>query len=430
VSAVLNAARTGFAEIWAHKMRSALSFLAIAAGSVVFIESFAAIFHTYENLDRQKAISGIARVRISRNQAKAFSTPDDYTPPPSFTYEDVEALKKSIPGLFMVSPEGHDWHNVLEYDGQRLLTSFTGITPDWAKRDFVYSLKGRFIDWRDVGEKLRVCVLVKKAVPPPTTGYKKVLASRWDVTQKFDSLVAHGDMLGKLVKIDGLTFTVIGVLQELPASMSPYRLGDDEPYKVLAPVTTLIHYGIIGEDSNLSINIDAGDEAGFPEALRRITNFLRGRFGDPSYFLIENRLEEIRDIISREMSSALVTISLGMLAFIAGGIGIMNVTLATVFARTKEIGIRRAVGASRSDIMLQFIVEAVMLGLIGGLLGSALGWLWGVPGKVMLGMEPSPIRAWMPLVAVLIAAATAFAFAIYPAWVAAGLKPADALRAE
>ena len=198
---------------------------------------------------------------------------------------------------------------------------------------------------------------------------------------------------------------------------------------MLARSPPLVHYNFIGQQS-LDINIDTGSEQSFDESLRKINNFLKIRFGDGDFFIVENQLEMIREKIAASIKSALVTISLGMLAFLAGGIGIMNVTLATVFARTREIGVRRAIGASRRDIMLQFIVEAVMLGLIGGVLGSALGYLWGVPVKVMLGMGGSPIKAWMPLVAVLIAAFTAFVFAIYPAWVAAGLKPADALRAE
>ena len=428
--AILNAARTGFAEIWAHKTRSVLSFLAIAAGSVVFIDAFSAIFHTYERLQKQKEVSGIARLKIVQNRAQSFASPDDYTPPPVMTYEDVLALRERVPGLHMVSPEGSDWRNVLEYEGRRVVTALTGVTPEWTKRDFVYTLKGRFIDWHDVENKLRVCVLVQKAPPPPSNSYEKMNRNRWNISGSFDTMVAHTDLLGKDVLIDNLSFTVIGILEELPYSRRPYIVGQTTDYKVLAPVTTMAHYEFIGPMQSLDVNIDTGDEKTFDDAMRKVNNFLKVRFGDGEFFLLENRLEMIRDTIGKEIKAALVTISLGMLAFIAGGIGIMNVTLATVFARTREIGVRRAIGASRSDIMLQFVVEAVMLGLIGGVLGSALGYLWGVPLKVILGMSANPIKAWMPMVSVLIAALTAFVFAIYPAWVAAGLKPADALRAE
>jgi len=430
VRALLNAAKTGFTEIWAHKTRSVLSFLAIAAGSVVFIDAFSAIFATYTGLERQKEVSGMARMKISQNYSQTYSSPDDYVPPPVFRYEDVLRLREKMPELYMVSPEGRDWRNVLVYGEHRLTTSIMGVTPEWVKRDFIYTLKGRFLDWYDVENKLRVCVLVKKAAPPPGNNFNKSVMKKYNFTGGFDMLVAHNDMLGKTVNIDGFTFTVIGILEELPYSKRPDTItARSQEYKVLAPVTTLVHYNFIGQQS-LDINIDTGSEQNFDESLRKINNFLKIRFGDGDFFIVENQLEIIRERIAASIKSALVTISLGMLAFLAGGIGIMNVTLATVFARTREIGIRRAIGASRRDIMLQFIVEAVMLGLIGGVLGSALGYLWGVPIKVMLGMGGSPIKVWMPLVAVFIAAFTAFAFAIYPAWVAAGLKPADALRAE
>jgi putative ABC transport system permease protein len=429
--ALYNAARTGLAEILAHKTRSTLSFLAIAAGSVVFIDAFSAIVATYARLESQKEISGMARMKISQNNSRAVSDVDDYQPPPVITYEDVLRLKERVPGLHMVSPEGVSWRNVLEYDGQRVLTRMTGITPEWRKRDFVYDLQGRFIDWHDVDQKLRVCVLIRPAPPEPANAFFKTMRQKYNYMGGYDMLVTHNDLLGRTVKIDGINFTVIGVLDELPPSRKPPRIwwsGGD--YKTLAPITTLAHYGILRSYNSLDVSIDAGDEKGFDEALRLVRNFLKVRFGDDDFFLVENQMDAIKESMSRSISSSLVTISLGMLAFIAGGIGIMNVTLATVFARTKEIGVRRAIGASRGDIMLQFIVEAVMLGLIGGLLGTALGWFWGVPAKVMLGMSPSPIKVWMPLVSVLIAALTAFVFAIYPAWVAAGLKPAEALRAE
>ncbi len=426
---LLNAVRTGLTEIWAHKTRSALSFLAIAAGSVVFIDAFSSIFATYERLARQREVSGMARMKISQNYSRVYSSPDDYTPAPVITYEDVQALQKEMPELYMVSPEVHNWRNVLQYGELRVTTKLMGVTPEWKKRDFIYRLRGRFLNWDDVENRLRVCVLIKKAPPPPGNGFYKSIRKQYNYTGDFDTLVAHNDLLDKLVKIDGISFTVVGVLEELPYSTRPDTIIDSaQDNRILAPLTTLVHYDFTS--SIQSISIDTGNEKTFDESLRKINNFLKIHYGDGDPFIVDNQLESIRESISSSITRALLNLSMGMLAFLAGGIGIMNVTLATVFARTKEIGIRRAIGASRRDIMLQFIVEAVMLGLIGGVLGSAVGYLWGGPIKVMLGMGASRIKVWMPLVSVLIAALTAFVFAIYPAWVAAGLKPADALRAE
>jgi putative ABC transport system permease protein len=309
--------------------------------------------------------------------------------------------------------------------------SLAGVTPEWTKRDFTYSLKGRFIDRHDLENKLRVCVLIKKAVPPFTGNAGKSLLKKYDYTGTFDMLIGHNELLGKTVQINGMTFTVVGILEGLPYSKRPSTiLAAGQDYNVLAPIPTLMQYDFISPSQSLDLSVDTGNEQSFEDSLRRVQNFLKVHFGDEDFFIIENQLETIREFIANSVKASLMTISLGMLAFIAGGIGIMNVTLATVFARTKEIGIRRAIGASRGDIMMQFIVEAVMLGFIGGVLGSGIGYLWGVPVKVMIGLSVSPIKPWMPFISIFIAAFTAFLFAIYPAWVAAGLKPADALRAE
>jgi putative ABC transport system permease protein len=432
IKALLNAARTGIAEVRIHKMRSVLSFLAIAVGSVVFVDSFASIVDIYSRLREQRSVSGIARLKIIQNNSLRFSNPDEYKAPPVFTYADVRDLRRQLPWLYMVSPERRTGHNVFEYGGRRVVTTLAGVTPEWAKRDFVYTLKGRFLNWGDMEGKHRVCVLVRKAVPPPASNSGRARRKTTSFTAAYETIASHNDLLGKMVKIDNFTFTVVGILDELPASKRP-QLGPTrrQNYNILAPVTTLTHYNFIREAySSLDVTIDAGSERDFDKAMKLIRNFLKTRFGDVDYFLVENQMSMLQEQMDKSVKASLMTISLGMLAFLAGGIGIMNVTLATVFARTKEIGIRRAVGANRGDIMLQFVVEAVMLGLLGGVLGSALGYLWGVPVKVMLGMGASPIKPWMPAVAVFIAAFTAFAFAIYPAWVAANMKPADALRTE
>jgi putative ABC transport system permease protein len=431
VRPLLNAVRTGYAEIRSHPTRSALSFLAIAVGSVVFIDSFAAIVATRRRLAEQERVSGLARMRVVRNDGRSWSNPDQYVRQPSIAYDDVRRLRERVPGLFMVSAEADQWRSVFEYKGKRVVSRLHGVTPEWVKRDFVYSLRGRFIDQRDMDERRRVCVVVRKAPPPPAGRFDKAQRKRWNFTSGFDELAAHTDLLGKQVTIDRHAFVVVGVLEELPPSRRPASLlSGRDGYQLLAPFTSLVATGVFGEWESLDLNIDTGDERTFDDSMRLVKDWLKSRFGDEEAFIVENQLESIKQRIAESLKTALMTISLGMLAFIAGGIGIMNVTLATVFSRTTEIGIRRAVGASRGDIMMQFVVEAVMLGLIGGLLGSGIGWLWGVPAKVMLGLERSPIQPWMPLVSVLIAALTAFAFSLYPAWVAAGLKPADALRSD
>ncbi|HOW90450.1 MAG TPA: hypothetical protein PL037_09210, partial [Elusimicrobiales bacterium] len=148
--ALLNAAKTGLAEIRRHKLRSALSFMSIAVGSVVFMDSFASIISVNDRLREQRRISGVARMEISPNYDQVFSDPDDYKPPPVIKYEDARRLRSELSDAFMVSAESGSEINVLEYGGRRMVARLNGVTPEWAKRDFTYGLKGRFLDWNDV----------------------------------------------------------------------------------------------------------------------------------------------------------------------------------------------------------------------------------------------------------------------------------------
>jgi putative ABC transport system permease protein len=427
---ILNAMRTGLLEIRAHKTRSVLSFLSIAVGSVVFMDAFASIYHTYKMVRMQKETSGIARLRI----APQYSNWGDVESSKKrdagvLTYDDVVDLKTKMPELFMVSPEANDW-DVVSYKDRRFLSSMSGITPEWRKRDFFYKLRGRFLDWDDVKNTVRVCVVIKRAIPPPSNSLYKAVRQSYDYTRKIKDFIAHTDLLGKTIKLNKFDFTVIGVLEELPESKRPMNGFSFGQSSVLAPITTMQKYGIVDTRRSLELEIDTGEEQTFYDKLKNIKQFLQIRFGDLEAFSVQDKMDDYKSKVRQSIMNAMATLSLGMLAFIAGGIGIMNVTLATVFARTKEIGIRRALGASRWDIMLQFMVEGVMLGLMGGLLGSVLGYFWGGPIKVILGMPQVYVEPWMALIAILIAAFTAFAFAIYPAWLAASLKPADALRTE
>ncbi|MDA8243032.1 MAG: ABC transporter permease, partial [Elusimicrobia bacterium] len=219
---LFNAARTGIAEIWAHKTRSVLSFLAIAAGSVVFIDASSAIVNTYSRLKSQRAVSGVARLKVSANTGMSFSNPDaGYQESPKITYDDVLELRRRIPGLYMVSPEMRVYWNIVTYDGRRYIANTYGVTPDWTKRDFTYRLRGRFINDYDMEHKQRVCVLVRKAPPPPRSDLEKTRAREWNLTGPFDDLMSHGDPLDRTVTMGGLTFTVVGVLEQLPYSERP-----------------------------------------------------------------------------------------------------------------------------------------------------------------------------------------------------------------
>ena len=178
------------------------------------------------------------------------------------------------------------------------------------------------------------------------------------------------------------------------------------------------------------INVDTGDEKTVPIYKRRIEELLKARHrGEVDYEVKDNR-EEIQGIMNSIRQYVIAILAVGIVAILAGGIGIMNVTLATIYSRIKEIGIRRAVGATRSDIMLQFLVEAMALGFMGGVAGLGLG----TAGVLYLSRHAErdmySMSALHFFYTLLIAVGTGFIFALYPANQASKLDPVEALHYE
>ncbi|MEK7746833.1 MAG: FtsX-like permease family protein [Elusimicrobiota bacterium] len=145
---------------------------------------------------------------------------------------------------------------------------------------------------------------------------------------------------------------------------------------------------------------------------------------------IEDFRETIQGILNHTRQYAIAVMAVGIVAILAGGVGIMNVTLATIFSRIREIGIRRAVGATRMDILWQFVIEAMLLGLFGGIAGTGLG-LCGIYYIGRRGMETMESLQWWHLLATLaISMGAGFVFSLYPAYHASKMDPVEALRYE
>ena len=182
------------------------------------------------------------------------------------------------------------------------------------------------------------------------------------------------------------------------------------------------------DNSASTIRIVTGSESTTRTAASAAVSFLRSQFGinekpQPKFFR-----EEIRVRVKDALADLKKMLFLGLIAMIAGGIGIMNVTMAVIFSRTKEIGIRRALGATKRDILAQFLVESMLLGLCGSFAGMLLGYT----AVVYMAADASQMTFswWVVALSVLIALVTSFLFALYPAWQASKLRPVDALKYE
>lgn len=412
---------TGWTEIRSHKMRSFLSFFAIAIGIATFFYTLSVLSQRYRDINHSAEISGTGRIDLTTEH------PLDMT--------QYHTLKEMLPESTSLSftPRSF-YYDEFTYKNKRVGGfSYNGVMPTWKDAAFAYRLEGRFINWRDVANKNRVVLLT---VYPNEKEKRDLEEYVWndknalEKTLKITELTSHVNLLNQQIIFNNETFTVIGLLHALESKKDP-RFPQDREWspRLYIPYTTF--YDIQPSwrnDFSTDIRIVTGNENNTRQAANVLISFLRSQFGidekpQPEFFRekIEERIKSARADLNKMLF-------LGLIAMIAGGIGIMNVTMAVIFSRTKEIGVRRALGATKRDILAQFLVEAMLLGLCGSLAGMLLGYM----AVLHMAADASQMTFswWVVVLSVLIALITSFLFALYPAWQASKLRPVDALKYE
>ncbi|MDD3824920.1 MAG: ABC transporter permease [Anaerolineae bacterium] len=335
---------------------------------------------------------------------------------PELSMGDYQAIADPflVPDALSVAPELSSRADVVA--GRRdIRTEVAGVTPDYAPvRNKTVSL-GDFITDGDVNARSRVAVLGSGAS---------------------ENLFEEGTYpIGQTIKINRIAFRVVGVLEEQGGAA--FGTEDNVIYVPLTTAQTRLYpwYRSRSGDALLSaLYVQVAGESLMDQTAQDITNVLRQRhditFRDEDDFTIINQTDLVS--IFGDITGVL-TIFLGAIAAISllvGGIGIMNIMLVSVTERTREIGIRKAVGAKRRDILLQFLVEAVTLSLVGGLVGVGLGL---VGSRFVGSLAENLTTVITPDVVLLstgVSAAVGLLFGIYPAFRAARLNPIDALRYE
>jgi putative ABC transport system permease protein len=245
-----------------------------------------------------------------------------------------------------------------------------------------------------------------------------------------DNMLGASDPLGKEIRVDGEPYTVIGV-GEAQGKM----FGNSMDNWVAVPLTAYLEqYGAYSQDGSLQVYVDAG---GGGEVMESVEDELRVimrtqrhlKPGDRDTFNIDSSAT-FQELLGKILNSfGAVVASIAAISLVIGGIVIMNIMLVSVTERTREIGVRKALGARRKDILLQFIIESAILALVGGVIGVVLG----IGGAKLITFTiafPSVVTLWSVLVALVVAAAVGLFFGIYPAHKASALDPIVALRAE
>ena len=331
------------------------------------------------------------------------------------TNDDVAALSDPllVPDVIRVVPE-YDRAALVTRDRYESRTSVSGTTPDYPEvRDF-YPVTGSFFGWHDDGAVARVAVLGQ-------TVYRELFPD-------------GGPPVGQTIKINNINFRVIGLLEEKGGSGF-----NDQDDVVLVPLSTAQRRLFPARRSDGKMRVDfiyaqvAGEErqeAAIVQMELALRAARRLNFDEENDFTV---LSQSEIVSAFGEVTGILTLFLGIIAGISllvGGIGIMNIMLVSVTERTREIGLRKAVGAKQRDILWQFLVEAVLLAVAGGLIGLALG---AVGAQIIAGLSDSlqPTVAWDSVVlAIGFSAAVGLFFGIFPARRASRLNPIDALRYE
>jgi putative ABC transport system permease protein len=239
-------------------------------------------------------------------------------------------------------------------------------------------------------------------------------------------LVPSVDPVGKRILVDGHELEILGVMDR-PAAYLP-GMND---YRVLLPYFTM-HKMFPNEREHMLVVIAYAGMV--PQAQDQVRAVLRLQrrdpLGKPDTFYVATSEQMIEQFHSVTATVALVMIILSSIGLLVGGIGVMNIMLVSVTERTREIGIRKAVGARKSDIIVQFLTEAVVLTAMGGLIGLLLGWLISLLAGLIFPNLPTAVPLWTAVSGVAVSVGVGLFFGIWPAGRAARLDPVDALRYE
>ncbi|MDO8514044.1 MAG: ABC transporter permease [bacterium] len=316
--------------------------------------------------------------------------------------EDATAIG-ALPGVAGISPELSRRFQIVSSIGNNTNTTVTGSASAYATVHNLNIAEGSFISDENVRG------LGRQAVLGATVA---------------NDLFADTDPIGKTIRINGGSYRVIGVL----ASKGGFGFsGPDD--MVIVPITTMQKI-LAGSDSYSTIAVQVANKDQMTELQQTISDLLmtRHRVSEADFSVISQ--EDILGTLSSVITTFTIFLAaIASISLVVGGIGIMNMMLTTVTERTKEIGLRKAVGAKQADIRIQFLAEAVMLTLIGGVAGTAIGWLISF-GVTASGILQTSVSLSSVLLACGVSAGIGIVFGYYPAARAARLSPIDALRYE
>ncbi len=393
--------RLGLRSLRLHRLRSSLSILGVVFGVAAVVAMSSVGEGARRETLAQVAALGIDTVTVRPRPAEGKTAA-------ALPSSAAESLRRVVPGVRAVAPL-RVAELPAEAGGRGAAVTAIGTTPAYRDATRLELAAGRFLADLDVADRKRVAVLGASVAR---------------------ALFPLGSPLGESLRLGGDWYQVIGVLEgrASPRGRGAAIRGRDLNRSVLVPLSAL--------DRGADRRPDGVDEIVFrvdsPEGVvpaAGIAQALVGRAtgGDPLEVVVPREILRQRERTQRIFN--VVTGAVAAISLLVGGIGIMNIMLASVAERTREVGVRRALGARRRDVASQFLVESSILTLTGGVLGSALGLVGAVLIQAFAGW-PTAVHPLMLAAALVVALSVGIGFGLYPAWHAAGLDPVEALRRE
>ncbi|MCT7961428.1 ABC transporter permease [Laspinema sp. D1] len=388
----------------ANKMRSSLTMLGIIIGNASVIATIGMGEGAQNFVGQQVESLGTNLLFIVPGSPKAQTRP--VSPPQTLVLADAEAIASQVPSVKEVAPQITGMQRIT-YGNANQSTTVVGVTPEFLTVRSFDVAQGRFITNLDLRRN------------------EQVVALGADVAE---TLFGNTDPIGKQIRIRNVSFSVIGVMQPKGSTF-----GQNQDDVVLVPLTTMANR-ITGNSSPYGtrinfISVSVENEESMRAAQFQIENLLRLRHQiiDEDDFTVRNQKDLQATMGAITGALTLLLAAVASISLFVGGIGIMNIMLVSVTERTKEIGLRKAIGASQQDILMQFVIEAVILSVAGGLVGVFVG----VSGILLIG-SLTPFDAGVSTMAIALATgvsgATGLFFGVIPAKKAAQLDPIVALR--
>jgi putative ABC transport system permease protein len=389
-----------------NKLRSGLTMLGIIIGNASVIAMIGVGEGTQKLAQEQFKSLGPNTLFILPGSPKAQNIRSGGVPP-TLVLSDARAIARQVPSVAGVSPVLQN-SSVITYGSTTTTTILQGVTKEYPfVRNFAVD-KGRFITDLDV------------------RGDKQIAAIGTDLAQR---LFGAENPLGKQIRVGNLSFDIVGVMESKGSSF-----GSNQDDTLFIPITTMSKR-VIGRTSPFGLRVSliavsAKDSESMDAAEFQITNLLRRRHKivNEDDFTVRNQKDALTIVTTITNALTMLLGAIAGISLLVGGIGVMNIMLVSVTERTQEIGLRKAIGATQKDILIQFTIEAIILSTIGGIIGTLIGISGVVIATKISPLKDASISPTAIILAVSVSGGIGLFFGVVPARQAARLDPIEALR--